>query len=552
MSRVILSTKLTVINARQAKAMDGSDTENLPVDPQQKVVAGRFQIQRLLGEGGFGATYAAYDRETGTEVAVKNLRIDRAEDWKAIELFEREARILESLDHPRIPDYVDYVVDEDSGNSYLAQELAAGRSIEAILDDGRRFDEEETVAIAMQVLDVLIYLDTLRPRVVHRDIKPGNLLLDDDSVYLVDFGAVREVARQLGNGSTVAGTFGYMAPEQLQGIAVPASDIYGLGMTIIHMLTGRSPDSLPQVRMRPDYRGMAVISDRFCELIDSMTEVVLEDRISSPEECLQKFKNLTRPNTPAPIVPPQGAAPPRRKQPRKQTTQEEPTAQDRHQRKQKKQQRRQLARQKKREQAKEQLAIWRDESVRHRGLRIEATGDDSWEVTIRTPISRIISRRGRANFVSLTTGTTFGLAAGLAMVLHPLFAELDLAITLNLAVWGLVVLGFALWGVITILSWFRNVRSGQLSIHGNTFTLNYSGQLVPGMSASLQTLKFAPDDYDEPYVEGVGGHNLTPSHRFEPFSLAHDGSLVTFSHLTVDEVEKLKTFLVAVGAKVQN
>ena len=251
-----------------------------------QTVGGRFEILRLLGRGGFGETYAARDLDLGGEVAIKVLQLQRLQDWKALELFEREARVLEELDHPRIPDYVEFLEDPDSGKAYLVQELAPGRPLGEVLSEGRRFDQEETIAIAEQVLEVLVYLESLRPQVVHRDIKPDNLLLDDNSIFVVDFGAVREVARQAGEGSTVAGTFGYMAPEQLMGRATPASDIFGLGMTLVHMLTGQSPERLDQRRGKPHFRTQARVDEWFAEILDEMIEVVVDDRIASAERCL--------------------------------------------------------------------------------------------------------------------------------------------------------------------------------------------------------------------------------------------------------------------------
>lgn len=262
------------------------------MDSVPSVISGRFEPYRLLGEGSFGQTFAARDRRTGTDVALKILHIRRLNDWKALELFEREATILQSLDHRRIPDYVEYQCDDGEGPIYLAQELAPGRSIGDLLAEGKQFGEEECIQVARQVLEVLAYLEERRPPVVHRDIKPDNLLWDDGSIYVVDFGAVREVVRASKVGSTVAGTFGYMAPEQVQGQAVPASDIYGLAMTLIHMLTGVAPVELPRRRMRPVYDEFADPSPALAHVIDQMTEPVVEDRIQSARKCLEIFEQV--------------------------------------------------------------------------------------------------------------------------------------------------------------------------------------------------------------------------------------------------------------------
>lgn len=256
------------------------------------LLAERFEVLRLLGQGNFGETFAARDRQGGAQVAVKVLRVDRLEDWKAFELFEREARVLARLDHPRIPDYVDYVHDESTGRAYLVQQLAPGRPVGELLKEGRRFKQEEALKLARQILDVLLYLSSLRPSVIHRDIKPDNLLLHEDQIYVVDFGAVQEVARMLGHSSTVAGTFGYMAPEQLRGQASPASDIFALGMTLIHMVTGRAPETIEERRMRPDFRPYADLSPAFAHVLDEMIATDRKERVDSPERCLQMLEKI--------------------------------------------------------------------------------------------------------------------------------------------------------------------------------------------------------------------------------------------------------------------
>ncbi|WP_158542570.1 serine/threonine protein kinase [Lujinxingia litoralis] len=272
--------------------MTDSSQKSPERDALPRRIGERFELQRLLGEGGFGATYVALDLESGRDVAIKVLHLERIEDWKALELFEREARVLKHLDHPRIPDYIDFISAESTGQAYLAQELARGQSIGELLRDGRRFTEAEAKEVARQVLEVLVYLGGLRPQVVHRDLKPDNLLLDGDSISVVDFGAVREVARKLGHHSTVAGTFGYMAPEQLMGRASPASDLFALGMTLIHMLSGVSPDTMEQRRGKPLFREQCVISEGFADLLDQMIEPIMEDRFDSAERCLELLDRL--------------------------------------------------------------------------------------------------------------------------------------------------------------------------------------------------------------------------------------------------------------------
>lgn len=251
-------------------------------------VAGNYVIDRVLGRGGFGTTYAARDAR-GVEVAIKELDLRHVDDWKSVELFEREAAVLERLDHPRIPNYIDFLPIEADRAGLLIQELAPGRSLDQVLEEEGRLDEGRVVAIAEQVLDVLAYLGSLSPPVVHRDIKPANLILDrDGGVRLVDFGAVKDAAGRASTiGSTVAGTFGYMAPEIIRGSGEPRSDLYALGMTMIALLTGLAPTDLPSKRLKPEFRGRVSCSVGVLDVIDRLIEPVPDDRYADASAALE-------------------------------------------------------------------------------------------------------------------------------------------------------------------------------------------------------------------------------------------------------------------------
>jgi len=249
-------------------------------------VAGRYRMLRMLGRGGFGETWEGLDLKTQERVAIKALDLSRVGDWKSVELFEREAHVLESLNHPRIPDYLDFIPVESDRTGFLIQELAPGADLERIVSVGRRSTEDEARELAFKMLEILEYLYSRKPPVVHRDIKPSNILMDENSeIHLVDFGSVQDIRRRTtGGGSTVAGTFGYMAPEQLQGVATPASDLYGLGMTLLYVMSGRDPAQLPQKRLKANFREVLKVSDHFGKFLDRMIEPVAEDRFASPTE----------------------------------------------------------------------------------------------------------------------------------------------------------------------------------------------------------------------------------------------------------------------------
>lgn len=242
----------------------------------------RFEVVRELGRGGQGTTHFAIDRETGEEVALKELDFRHVSDWKAHELFEREGETLCSLQHPAIPRYVDaFVVEEASGvRLCLVQEYVEGITLLEELHDGRRWSADDLLDDATQLLDILVYLHELSPPVVHRDIKPSNIIRrPDGTLALIDFGAAQNALPETVGGSTVIGTPGYMAIEQLMGRAVPASDVYALGATLIQLATRTEPSKLPTSHNKLIFRDRAEhLPDTLLDVLDKMTEPSAERR----------------------------------------------------------------------------------------------------------------------------------------------------------------------------------------------------------------------------------------------------------------------------------
>jgi len=260
-----------------------------------QLLRGRYRLLTRLGAGGQGTTWRARDEVAGGEVAVKHLRLEEAPDWKAIELFEREGRALASLDHPGIPRYIDaFAVEEAAGESfYLVQELVEGESLDALIRRGQRLDEAEARRVAIEVADILSYVHGRNPPVVHRDVKPSNIMRRvDGRVALIDFGAVAAAlpAHTLAAGSTMVGTSGYMAPEQLLGRAVPASDLYGLGATLVHLLGHRHPATLPMRRLVLDWRVAVNVSEGFGRILDRLLAPAAEDRPGSAAEVVASLR----------------------------------------------------------------------------------------------------------------------------------------------------------------------------------------------------------------------------------------------------------------------
>jgi tRNA A-37 threonylcarbamoyl transferase component Bud32 len=219
------------------------------VSDERTFRAGRYRVVGTLGEGSQAETLEALDTQSGQHVALKRFLVRGAKSWKDVELAEREARVLAQLTHPKLPRYLDAF--EEDGALVLVMEKVEGESLAALRKRGATLDRTEVLRLLAEVGEIFEYLHGRAPAIIHRDVKPGNVIRrPDGSFALVDFGSVRDSLKPEG-GSTVVGTFGYMAPEQFQGRALPQSDVYSLGATALAVLTGRDPESLP-------HRGLAI------------------------------------------------------------------------------------------------------------------------------------------------------------------------------------------------------------------------------------------------------------------------------------------------------
>ena len=212
----------------------------------------RYEIVRKIGGGGMGAVYLALDKNLGgVERAVKEMvqsNIEEEQHNKAIEDFKRESMILTSLEHPAIPTIYDYFFDEIEGRFYLVMKYISGGDLAARLRaaPGGRIDERSVTEWALQIADVLSYLHNLPTTIVYRDLKPSNIMIDGKTgrLMLIDFGIARAI-NQEEKGVTAVGTMGYAPPELFSGQVEPRSDIYSLGSTMFHLLTGADPQNNP-------------------------------------------------------------------------------------------------------------------------------------------------------------------------------------------------------------------------------------------------------------------------------------------------------------------
>src|ERR1041385_4887775 len=216
------------------------------------VLNGRYEIVRRIGGGGMGAVYLAKDRNLGDAPrAVKEMvesHLDPTQHEKAIGDFKRESLLLTSLEHPCIPTIYDYFYDEALGRFYLVMKYISGGDLASRMRAAvaGKIDEKTVTDWGMQVADVLDYLHSRPKPIIYRDLKPANLMIDGNTgrVMLIDFGIARWVSQQE-KGVTAVGTMGYAPPELFSGRVQPASDVYSLGATMFHLLTGADPQDNP-------------------------------------------------------------------------------------------------------------------------------------------------------------------------------------------------------------------------------------------------------------------------------------------------------------------
>lgn len=255
--------------------------------------AGGFLVSKLLAQSAYSRTYLSYAPD-GSLAVLKEVSFALAPDVSVLDGFEREGQLLRQLRDPRVPRFLASFT-EGKGAAlryYVAYAYIEGMSLAAELSQ-RRYAETDTVDLARDVLNILDHLHTLSPPLVHRDVKPSNLLRQPNgSVALVDFGTARDLTRTTGQ-ATMVGTFGYMPREQLGGQVDVTSDLYALGMTLLHLLTRRPPwamlDETGQLVFPRDLR----TSVPFRRFLQRLTAPRRKDRYRSAREALRALEAPT-------------------------------------------------------------------------------------------------------------------------------------------------------------------------------------------------------------------------------------------------------------------
>jgi serine/threonine protein kinase len=257
----------------------------------------RYRGLRKIGSGGFGITYLGIDESETNHppCAIKQFSPHRTNDAKvSSRLFRQEAQSLQVLNHPQIPKFLAYVcIDEQQ---YLIQEFIPGETLEQELAERGIFGESQIRNILNQVLPILQYLHT--KNLIHRDVKPANIIrrTSDKCLFLVDLGATKlHTGTNLAKTGTSIGTAEFVAPEQLRGKAVFASDLYSLGVTCIYLLTNTSPFNLVDGDNNwvwRDWLGENTVGSQLAGVLDGLISPGLSNRYTSASAAL---KDLNQP-----------------------------------------------------------------------------------------------------------------------------------------------------------------------------------------------------------------------------------------------------------------
>jgi serine/threonine protein kinase len=268
------------------------------------VLQSRYKIVGMLGVGGFSSVYQARDMHFATVTrlcAVKEM-IHMATDPRvhemAVKSFEREANILATLDHPAIPDVYDFFTQDN--RSYLVMEYIRGHDLEALTgEQDEKFPQDTVFDWILQLCDVLAHLHHHKPQpVIFRDLKPSNIMLDPHGrIRLIDFNIAKVFEE--GEKGTMIGTEGYSPPEQYRGESSPAGDVYALGATAHHLLTGQDPRMEPPFSFseRPISDRNTTVSTSFEAIINRCLSYNVSDRFEDAGVLLDALNTLARPGT---------------------------------------------------------------------------------------------------------------------------------------------------------------------------------------------------------------------------------------------------------------
>lgn len=255
---------------------------------QGTILAEKYQIIRLIGEGGMGSVYAAEDMNDHTEWAVKEEAINNNNE----KFLRQEAAILRKLSHPLLPKMRHFF--EVDGNLYIVMELVKGQTLEKILSE-RAISEVMALKWFRQICEVLVYLHGLDIPVVYRDLKPSNVMIQPSGdVKIIDFGIAQEYVKDKKVGKNImALTRGYAAPEQYDYRYMDdvRTDIYALGVTMHYMLTGKNPNC-PPFNFRPVRKLNPSVSNALEYIVGKCLQPNPDNRYENAFELREELENI--------------------------------------------------------------------------------------------------------------------------------------------------------------------------------------------------------------------------------------------------------------------
>lgn len=263
---------------------------------QGQIIDGKYEILREIGRGGMSVVYLAMDKRLNKQWAIKEFRKDKDDESRriALEALLKEANLMKKLDHPTLPRIVDII--DDTKTVYIVMDYIEGESLNKVLDAYGAQPQEAVIEWAKQLSEVLDYLHTRVPPVIYRDMKPANIMLKPDgTIRLIDFGIAREYKKGKAGDTTSIGTRGYAAPEQFgdKGQTDARTDIYSLGVTLYHLVTGKNPAE-PPYEIYPIRHWNANLSSGLEWLIQKCTQLNPNDRFQSCAEVTYVLENLEK------------------------------------------------------------------------------------------------------------------------------------------------------------------------------------------------------------------------------------------------------------------
>lgn len=251
------------------------------------IIDGKYKILSKIGQGGMSVVYMAINERANKTWAIKEIRRDGVQDYEVVKQgLIVETDMLKRLNHPNLPSIIDVIEEEDT--FLIVMDYIEGKPLSSALREFGAQDQDQVIRWSRQLCDVLGYLHSREPAIIYRDMKPSNVMLKPDgNVVLIDFGIAREFKRNHVADTTCLGTKGYAAPEQYGGMGQTdaRTDIYCLGATMYHLLTGHNP-SEPPYEMYPIRYWNPSLSSGLEEIILKCTQQNPDDRFQSCAELM--------------------------------------------------------------------------------------------------------------------------------------------------------------------------------------------------------------------------------------------------------------------------